>query len=84
MFSKTKTAFPAAIAIHTGVSTMNQGLLRTVRLSCWSQVKRYLVEWCLRARSRRELMNLNDWILRDIGVSRYEAVSEASKPFRMA
>jgi uncharacterized protein YjiS (DUF1127 family) len=47
-------------------------------------VKRYLVEWRLRARSRRELMNLNDWILRDIGVSRYDAVSEASKPFRTA
>jgi uncharacterized protein YjiS (DUF1127 family) len=29
-------------------------------------------------------MNLNDWILRDIGVSRYDAVSEASKPFWMA
>jgi hypothetical protein len=54
MFSKTKTAFPAAIAIHTGVSTMNQSLLRTVRLSCWSQVKRYLIEWRLRARSRRQ------------------------------
>jgi uncharacterized protein YjiS (DUF1127 family) len=84
MFSKTKTAFPAAIAIRTGVSTMSRGLFRTVRLSCWSEVKRYLAEWRLRARSRRELMNLNDWILRDIGVSRYEAVSEASKPFWMA
>ena len=65
MFSKTKTAFPTAIAIRTGVSTMNWGLFRTVRLSCWSQVKRYLAEWRLRARSRRELINLNDWILRD-------------------
>jgi len=84
MFSKTKTAFPAAIAIRTGVSTMNWGLFRTVRLSCWSQVKRYLAEWHSRARSCRELINLNDWILRDVGVSRYEAVSEASKPFWMA
>jgi uncharacterized protein YjiS (DUF1127 family) len=84
MFSKTKTGFPAAIAIHTGVSTMNWGLFRTVRSSCWSQVKRYLAEWRLRAASRNELINLNDRLLRDIGVSRYEAVSEASKPFWMA
>ena len=27
MFSKTKTAFPAAIAIHTGVSTIKSGPL---------------------------------------------------------
>jgi uncharacterized protein YjiS (DUF1127 family) len=47
-------------------------------------VKRDLAEWRVRARSRNELMNLNDRLLRDIGVSRYEAVSEASKPLWMA
>jgi uncharacterized protein YjiS (DUF1127 family) len=47
-------------------------------------VKRYFAEWRLRAASRSELINLNDRLLRDIGVSRYEAVSEASKPFWMA
>ncbi|MCB1464537.1 MAG: DUF1127 domain-containing protein [Nitratireductor sp.] len=32
-------------------------------------------------RSRRALMNLNDRQLRDIGVSRDEALREASRPF---
>jgi uncharacterized protein YjiS (DUF1127 family) len=47
-------------------------------------VKRRFAEWRLRARSRSELITLNDWILRDIGVSRFDAKSEASKPFWMA
>ena len=83
MLNKTNTAFPAAIAISNAVSTMDRSS-RKFRLSCWSQVKRYFAEWRLRAASRSELINLNDRLLRDIGVSRYEAVSEASKPFWMA
>ena len=84
MLSKTQTAFPVAIAIHAGVSTMNWSTARTFRFSCWSEVKRCFAEWRLRARSRSELITLNDWILRDIGVSRFDAKSEASKPFWMA
>ncbi|MFZ2075589.1 MAG: DUF1127 domain-containing protein [Xanthobacteraceae bacterium] len=86
MFSKTKTAFLAAIATSTAVDAMHgsNSASRTFRLSRWSQVKRDLAEWRVRARSRNELMNLNDRLLRDIGVSPYEAVSEASKPFWMA
>ncbi|MFZ1151368.1 MAG: DUF1127 domain-containing protein [Xanthobacteraceae bacterium] len=83
MLNKTNTAFPAAIAISNAVSTMDRSSGK-FRLSCWSQVKRYFAEWRLRAASRSELINLNDRLLRDIGVSRYEAVSEASKPFWMA
>jgi uncharacterized protein YjiS (DUF1127 family) len=75
MFSKIKTSFPAAAAIRTGINTS---------LTCWSQVKRCFTEWPLRARSRSELITLNDWILRDIGVSRFDAKSEASRPFWMA
>jgi len=84
MFSKTTTAFPAAIAIRTGVSTMNWSTIRTFRLSSWSEVKRCFAEWRLRARSRSELITLDDWILRDISISRFDAKSEASKPFWMA
>jgi uncharacterized protein YjiS (DUF1127 family) len=84
MFSKTKTVFPVAIAIRTGVSTMNWSTARTFRFSCWSEVKRCFAEWHLRARSRSELITLNDLILRDIGVSHFDAKSEASKPFWMA
>jgi uncharacterized protein YjiS (DUF1127 family) len=84
MLSKTQTAFPVAIAICAGVSTMNWSTGRTFRLSCWKEVKRRFAEWCLRARSRNELITLNEWILRDIGVSRFDAKSEASKPFWMS
>ena len=37
--------------------------------------------WLERRRQRRALVELNDALLKDIGVSRYEAYREASKPF---
>ncbi len=50
----------------------------------WSQVKQHLAEWRYCARSRRELMNLSDECLRDIGISRCDVMFESSKPFWMA
>ena len=37
--------------------------------------------WLERRRQRRALVELNDALLKDIGVSRYEAYREATKPF---
>ena len=37
--------------------------------------------WHERARQRHALMQLSDHMLRDIGISRTEAVGEAGKPF---
>jgi uncharacterized protein YjiS (DUF1127 family) len=37
--------------------------------------------WRQRLRSRRELVLLDDRSLRDIGLTRYDAVREARKPF---
>lgn len=37
--------------------------------------------WLVRARTRRALAELDDRILRDIGISRWEAEREAYKPF---
>ena len=37
--------------------------------------------WHDRARQRRELARLDQRLLRDIGVSRYDALAEARKPF---
>jgi uncharacterized protein YjiS (DUF1127 family) len=37
--------------------------------------------WRQRARSRRELLALDDHMLRDIGVTRIDAQYEAAKPF---
>jgi uncharacterized protein YjiS (DUF1127 family) len=45
---------------------------------------RTLESWIDRSRQRRqlgELAELNDYLLKDIGVSREEAMREAEKPF---
>ncbi len=38
-------------------------------------------EWQERHRSRRDLMRLSDYQLKDIGLSRFDAEEEFSKPF---
>ncbi len=40
-----------------------------------------LFEWSERARTRRHLMELDDRLLKDIGLTRADAMLEASKPF---
>ena len=40
-----------------------------------------LRSWIARPRQRRDLAELEDHLLRDIGVSRHEALREAAKPF---
>ena len=40
-----------------------------------------LREWWLRARTRRELAQLDERALRDIGLDRGQALYEANKPF---
>jgi uncharacterized protein YjiS (DUF1127 family) len=44
-------------------------------------MNRAVAEWRHRARARLELANLSDLQLRDIGLSRYSANFESSKPF---
>ena len=39
------------------------------------------LEWQERHRSRRDLMRLSDYQLKDIGLSRLDAEEEYSKPF---
>jgi uncharacterized protein YjiS (DUF1127 family) len=40
-----------------------------------------LGEWRRRSRDRRALASMSDRSLRDIGLTRYDATCEASKPF---
>ena len=40
--------------------------------------------WRRRARTRRQMLTLNDHLLADIGVSRSDPAREASKPFWQA
>ena len=43
-----------------------------------------LREWRQRARARRELAGLDDYLLHDIGLSRSQAQFESGKPFWQA
>ncbi len=40
-----------------------------------------LLTWSERVRERRHLLQFDDHLLRDIGISRAEALAEAEKPF---
>ena len=40
-----------------------------------------LRQWRQRARARRELAGLDDYVLRDLGLSRSQAQFESGKPF---
>jgi uncharacterized protein YjiS (DUF1127 family) len=40
-----------------------------------------LYTWQQRCRMRRELAHLDERLLRDMGISRYDAVREARRPF---
>jgi uncharacterized protein YjiS (DUF1127 family) len=53
---------------------------RTVGSRLWGRLGHHLSTWRRDERSRRELMNLSDRILQDIGLSRGEAKPELSQP----
>jgi uncharacterized protein YjiS (DUF1127 family) len=40
-----------------------------------------LATWGARSRERELLAQMSDWELKDIGISRYDAVREIQKPF---
>jgi uncharacterized protein YjiS (DUF1127 family) len=55
-----------------GTSTVWHALVRALRAAR---------DWRGRARQRRALMELSDHLLRDIGISRADALCEATRPF---
>jgi uncharacterized protein YjiS (DUF1127 family) len=61
----------------------NTKTARRSRLLAWSDVKRGLTNWSRRARSRKELMNLSDRCLNDIGIARHSSGLKSCKPFWM-
>lgn len=42
---------------------------------------RYILTWSERIRQRRALLALDDWMLKDIGLSRADVMRECDKPF---
>jgi uncharacterized protein YjiS (DUF1127 family) len=77
LFSTLAMAFPGTVQTlapgHQGVPQGATGRLRrgleTVRM------------WRERARGRRQLLTLDEHVLRDIGITRLQAETEAYKPF---
>jgi uncharacterized protein YjiS (DUF1127 family) len=46
-----------------------------------ASLSRHIVSWWERIRQRRALAALDDWLLKDMGVSRADAMRECDKPF---
>lgn len=55
--------------------------LTTAAGALWTSVREVIALWHGRARQRSELARLEPWQLRDMGIARSEAASEANKPF---
>jgi uncharacterized protein YjiS (DUF1127 family) len=74
----------AGIGIETAMSILNMSptfFRARSGLSCWSEVKRCLVECVRRVRSRYELITLSERDLADMGMTRLDAFNESIKPF---
>ena len=54
---------------------------RRLRLPPIRAIARSLLGWIERSRQRQALLDLDDRMLADIGISRMEAREEAAKPF---
>ncbi len=65
--------------VGVNVESITHSLTALVSASC-----RCVREWRQRARSRRELLMLSEYDLRDVPWTRADAVMEASKPFWQA
>jgi uncharacterized protein YjiS (DUF1127 family) len=77
-YSRQGLALPREAA---GMRTFRQQFVSSSSVGGWL---RTLGLWIDRSRQRRqlgELAELNDYLLKDIGVSREEALREAEKPF---
>jgi uncharacterized protein YjiS (DUF1127 family) len=76
----------AGHSMEVAMSTLNKSTktARLPRLLSLSQMKQGLANWSRRARSRKELMNLSDRCLNDIGIARHSSGLKSCKPFWMA
>ena len=56
-------------------------VMRSRRLRRWNEIRTVFIEWRQRARSRLELMSLDERELWDMGLTRADAHNESNKPF---
>ncbi len=66
-----------AMVFHPASSSPGSPSLRHL----WHEMGETVHLWCGRAISRRELAELDDAMLQDIGLTRADAEEEADKPF---
>jgi uncharacterized protein YjiS (DUF1127 family) len=66
---------------HVTERAVNPAWAPAERGSALGRCQDLLRIWLQRSRQRRALSELDDHLLRDIGVARREAVREAAKPF---
>jgi uncharacterized protein YjiS (DUF1127 family) len=72
--------------MEVAMTTLNKSTktARPSRLLTLSHLKQGFANWSRRARSRKELMNLSDRCLNDIGIARHSSGLKSCKPFWMA
>ncbi len=65
--------------LHHGLSAMAGVAVRL--LTAIARIPDQLYSWQARARQRHHLMTVDERLLKDMGISRYDALREGSKPF---
>lgn len=60
---------------------LDAGLLRPAQRRPGFSLRAQLSLWWRRARERRELLQMSEHDLRDIGLTRVDVIREAEKPF---
>jgi len=66
------------------MTSLSTTAVRSSRLPRWSELWALIIEWRRRARSRYELMMLDDRELSDMGMTRLDACNDGDKPFWQA
>jgi len=76
------------LSSNTLLSKFNKPTMSEIKVLIFSKLRIYLTGvWCLvqgwkeRSCQRRELAQLSTYQLKDIGISREDAINETSKPF---
>lgn len=72
---------PFGAGIDAGATYVGKQRSPRSLLALLGRAYRVLREWRRRTRSRAELLRLDDRALRDIGITRAEALYEIDKPF---
>ena len=78
--SCTQTAIGAGQCPHRNPS-VPLGAEARLRDAAFAYIARAVARWIARGRQRRDLAELDDRLLADIGVTRAQVAREAAKPF---